>query len=433
MIAKVVPLLLSAVLLASGCGTTITTQGAGGTLSSSGEQSGSPPATPQSGALAALELDRVVLKFAPNQPLVSSSKTFCTRSWDIMPEHSGETAYEDLAESGRLGLLSEGIPVVGMDGALFSSGSGPNADFLLRGRIESIDMDWCQGMGYVVNVDGTQTMRWELFSLLEQRVVYVSTNTSQIDVSEYEDPARLAIKGINLSVEQSARSLARESGFRSVLAKTSSPGAAATTSSNAGTVVPVPGLALFSGDFQSNSQVVQDATVLLSSQGHGSGFFISRSGYILTNAHVVGSLQHIRVELASGATLVGQVIRRDEAHDVALVKVALDDATALPLRLSLPRVGVDVYAVGAPLDAALSGTVTKGIVSAIRTESDGLRYIQADVDIQPGNSGGPLTDAQGNVVGVAVLGIQSAGGGSIGLNFFIPIADALSALGVTVQ
>jgi S1-C subfamily serine protease len=72
-------------------------------------------------------------------------------------------------------------------------------------------------------------------------------------------------------------------------------------------------------------------------------------------------------------------------------------------------------------------------VSAIRIDPDGTRYIQADVDIQPGNSGGPLTDDKGNVLGLAVLGIQSGNGGSIGLNFFIPIEDALSALDVVVQ
>jgi S1-C subfamily serine protease len=382
--------------------------------------------------LATVELDEVVLSFRPGEPLVRGSgiESLCTRSWDIMPEHSGHGSYGDLAESGRLGLHSEGIPVTGIDRPLFGDGSGPQAGFVLRGRIESLDMSWCQHLRYVFNVDGTQSMRWELFSLLEQRVVYTSTNTSEIDLSDNEDPAVLAVRGINLAVEQSARVLAREPGFREALSKEPEP--TATTGNVAATLV-ISRLPQFTGTLEANSEAVQDATVLLASQGHGSGFFISRDGYILTNAHVVGGLDRIRVQLPGGGAVVGEVVRRNSVRDVALVKVPIDNTPALPLRLSLPAVGADVYAVGAPLEQYLTGTVTKGIVSSIRTDSDGTRYIQADVDIQAGNSGGPLTDSAGNAVGVAVLGIQTAGGGSIGLNFFIPIEDALAALDVVLQ
>lgn len=356
----------------------------------------------------------------------NGSRLFCTQSWDIMPEQGGSKPYSDLAESGRLGLQSEGIPVAGLDESLFANTTGPQAAFILRGRIDDLDASWCRNV-YSASVDGTETVRWELYSSLEGRVVYTSTNTTEFHYDEDNDPSALVIRGINAGVEQSARLLAQEPGFRAALSK------APTSNVSGNPALAIASLPLFKATFQQNSQAVQDATVLLTTVGHGSGFFISRDGYVLTNAHVVGGLDQVRVELPNKTVLVGDVVRRNALRDVALIKVPIDQAPALPLRRSLPAVGMEVYAVGAPLDQALTGTVTKGIVSAIRSDSDGTRYIQADVDIQPGNSGGPLTDAQGNVVGVAVLGIQSAGGGSIGLNFFIPIEDALSALNIAVQ
>jgi len=93
---------------------------------------------------------------------------------------------------------------------------------------------------------------------------------------------------------------------------------------------------------------------------------------------------------------------------------------------NLPISGTDVYAVGTPLSDDLIGTVSKGIVSGIRHE-EGRKLIQSDVNVRPGNSGGPLVTKEGLVVGVTVSGLQVKGA-SQGINFFIPIADALDAL-----
>ena len=95
------------------------------------------------------------------------------------------------------------------------------------------------------------------------------------------------------------------------------------------------------------------------------------------------------------------------------------------------RISDTVFAIGSPLDEALKSTVTRGVVSAFRhLKHRGMDYIQADVDIQSGNSGGPLVDANGNVVGITVLGI---GDRSIGLNFFIPISEALEFLKIDLD
>jgi S1-C subfamily serine protease len=85
--------------------------------------------------------------------------------------------------------------------------------------------------------------------------------------------------------------------------------------------------------------------------------------------------------------------------------------------------GSEVYAIGSPLKEELSGTVTKGIISGYR-EIVGLKWIQSDVPISPGNSGGPLVDSKGRIVGISTAGYQY-GGSQVGINLFIPIEEAL--------
>src|SRR5262249_23197816 len=120
----------------------------------------------------------------------------------------------------------------------------------------------------------------------------------------------------------------------------------------------------------------------------------------------------------------------DGRRDVALIKVE-ESVSGLPLRLDRPKIGSEVYAVGSPLDADLSATVTKGIISAYR-QRDGRDFIQNDVGILPGNSRDPLLDASGNLIGIAVSALEM-GDVPVGVNFFIPIGDALERLGIRVS
>lgn len=184
------------------------------------------------------------------------------------------------------------------------------------------------------------------------------------------------------------------------------------------------------------------AAVLVSAGvGHGSGFFISKEGHILTNQHVVGSAEKVRIETAGKkAELIGTVLRRNKVRDVALIK--LDDLpddldiVTLPLRKDWPKVGEDVYAIGTPLSRRkLQDTVTRGIISAHRKDfrifGTRVNLLQADVTIHGGNSGGPLLDANGNIVGITVASrIYGVNNPADGLNYFIPIGEALGKLDI---
>ncbi|SSW63243.1 Periplasmic pH-dependent serine endoprotease DegQ [Achromobacter agilis] len=159
-------------------------------------------------------------------------------------------------------------------------------------------------------------------------------------------------------------------------------------------------------------------------RGVGSGFFISDDGYILTNNHVVVDATDIYVTLTDGREFKAKVIGTDERTDVALIKIEAKDMT--PLVIGDPKKlkkGQWVLAIGSPF--GLDSTVTSGIVSAIgRDTGEYLPFIQTDVAVNPGNSGGPLINLDGEVVGINSQ-IISRSGGFMGISLAIPIDEAM--------
>jgi serine protease Do len=161
--------------------------------------------------------------------------------------------------------------------------------------------------------------------------------------------------------------------------------------------------------------------------GTGSGFIVSADGYILTNAHVVANAADVTVKLSDRRELKAKVIGADRRTDVALLKV---EATGLPtVKLGKPesvRPGEWVVAIGSPF--GLESSVTAGVVSATGRalpDSSYVPFIQTDVAVNPGNSGGPLFNMAGEVIGINSQ-IFSHTGGYQGVSFAIPIDVALN-------
>lgn len=167
-------------------------------------------------------------------------------------------------------------------------------------------------------------------------------------------------------------------------------------------------------------------SIIVPNYGSGSGAVIRRDGMILTNAHVVGSARTVQVGLADGRKVVGTVLGRDAGLDVAVVRIPITDAPVAPLGNSdLLQVGQLAIAVGNPL--GLERTVTTGVISAVNRPGrtlGGETFIQTDAAISPGNSGGPLVDSRGNVVGINSA--ELLGQGVQGLGFAIPINLAMN-------
>jgi serine protease Do len=159
-------------------------------------------------------------------------------------------------------------------------------------------------------------------------------------------------------------------------------------------------------------------------RGVGSGFVISADGFIMTNAHVIQGADEVFVTLTDKREFKARVVGSDQRTDVAVVKI---EASNLP-RVAIGdvnelKVGQWVVAIGSPF--GLENTVTAGIVSAKQRDTgEFLPFIQTDVAVNPGNSGGPLLNMRGEVVGINSM-IYSRTGGFMGISFAIPIDEAM--------
>ncbi|MBC3936401.1 Do family serine endopeptidase [Undibacterium rugosum] len=158
----------------------------------------------------------------------------------------------------------------------------------------------------------------------------------------------------------------------------------------------------------------------------GSGVIVSAEGYILTNNHVVESADEIEVALTDGRKARAKVVGTDPETDLAVIKIEMSNLPVITLGNSdQAQVGDVVLAIGNPF--GVGQTVTMGIVSALgRTnlaDSAFQNFIQTDAAVNPGNSGGALVDANGNLLGINTA-IYSQNGGSVGIGFAIPISIA---------
>lgn len=209
---------------------------------------------------------------------------------------------------------------------------------------------------------------------------------------------------------------------------------------NPNEVLKIPRLPLYETPLYEHSAEILAASVVIfadSEDGHGSGFFISKDGYILSNQHVVKDERYLKIRLVSGREVPAEVLRTDANRDVALLKVNETQCPALPLQLNEPSIGKSIYPLGAPLAQSYSSTLMKGVVSkySSRAGDNGEEYkiIQHDASTHPGNSGCAVLDEFGNVVSIHVAGHRINGISGLGLGQSIPIASALECLSLRLQ
>ena len=169
-----------------------------------------------------------------------------------------------------------------------------------------------------------------------------------------------------------------------------------------------------------------------SASASGSGFILTSDGYVVTNNHVVDGATSVTVKLYNGDEYDATIVGTDEMNDVALLKIDATGLQAVTVGDSDQiEVGEEVIAIGNPL-GELTFTMTAGVVSAldreINTDGKPINMLQTDVAINSGNSGGPLFDMDGNVIGITSAkysGETSSGASIEGISFAIPINDAL--------
>jgi S1-C subfamily serine protease len=184
------------------------------------------------------------------------------------------------------------------------------------------------------------------------------------------------------------------------------------------------------GVVQVTSNVVAEDPIFGEQRGQslGSGFVIDRRGHIVTNFHVVDGADEVYVNFSSDDRLKAEIVGADPSTDLALLKVDAEQRALTPLELGdseAVQVGDEVLAIGNPF--GLSRTATAGIVSALHREIQAPsgftidKVIQTDAQINQGNSGGPLFDAEGRVIGVNTQIATAGSEGNVGIGFAVPV------------
>lgn len=356
-------------------------------------------------------------KISPGEKIGhSKGGIFCFDGSDITAGDRFEAAVSNLAEAAfKVEAKAQGLNTTSTEVSAFDSAQPSDADFRIGGVISAMNDAECSypgGRKGVIEV----TVKWDIFSSRQQRVVFSKSVSSSEKIEGFEK-----ISGRDFMIKAFATNL------REVLtdpeAKAVMAGAKAALPAVTLEPMHLPAARTLAGGTQANAAVLRTAVAtILSDKGSGTGFYVS-PGYLLTNRHVVGGSKYVKVKLDDGKELVGEVVREDGPRDVALLKTEATSVPALGLRLTDATVGEDVYAIGTPLSQKLAGTFTRGVLSGVR-ESEGVRFFQSDVAVNPGNSGGPLLDAAGNAIGITTMKLN----GAAGLAFFVPVRDAVDRL-----
>ncbi|WP_297358554.1 S1C family serine protease [Thauera sp.] len=324
-------------------------------------------------------------------------------------------------------LEKSSFKTVGDTNALFQDPSTWKSEILVAGLVKELKANICYPMAGFGNFSSSKgeafiKVDWQIYSKLDRSIIHsVTTEGAAKNTDAVSGGDTVAVLN---AFAQASRNLLADSKFREIVSRGGQTVKETSYKSGDSIVVSTGSSKPLSNK---PDEWADGVVTVFAGSGHGSGFVIS-DNLILTNHHVVGESNSVVVKFSSGFQVVGKVIASNSGRDVAIVKVDATLPKHFRVSRAMPAVGADVYAVGSPLDENLHSTVTRGIISGVREENH-KTLIQSDVNIRPGNSGGPLIDNDGAVVGIAVsaLVVNSV---AQGINFFIPIDDALKSLGV---
>ena len=303
--------------------------------------------------------------------------------------------------------------------------TAPSGHLLVGATIEDMHAEVCD-----YSVTGryrgsmTMTVSWQVFDPTRREIIARSTVVSQYEQKK-SVPGALELLIID-GFRQNAAALLAKPEFRQAVQSPQEPAEKAPKPTDRTTLL----VALAKDAKTPIHEAVGSVVTVFNGDGHGSGFLISADGYLMTARHVVGDSKLVRIRWSDGFETEGEVLRSDKRRDVALIKSNPHSRAPLVLRGNRLNPGDTVFAIGAPLDEKYQGTVSRGVVSAYRID-EGLNVLQSDVSVTFGNSGGPLLDDRGAVVGIADA-VYRPNGRDIptGISFFVPIGDALDFLAI---
>jgi S1-C subfamily serine protease len=368
-----------------------------------------------------LPADRIIGTIETGKPCVGHAPLTWKAGLDSqVAEGLGQVLLEELSAAGY-STLGEREP-------LFEDLHERKGEYVIAGIIREIQANVCYDnpKKHIGIAEASLAVAWQVFSRRTKTVELKLTTEGSTQTGNLPDSSPEAVTRAFVSA---ARNLLADSRFHDLVSES------AVKSRKRNEPITIAYETRASRTSPSVESIVSDSRMgvvtVFAGDVMGSGFVISPDGYLLTDEHVVGSVRYVRVQFVTGRQVNGEVVRTDRRRDVALVKLESDIYPYLPLgESSRVQPGTDVFAIGTPLAQNLGQTVSKGVVSGYG-EEDGLRVLRSDVPVHRGNSGGPLLDRSGIVVGMSVSGFMLLPDGvGVGLNAFIPIEEALSTLAI---
>ena len=315
-----------------------------------------------------------------------------------------------------------------------------NVGYTLKSTITRQSINSCTPFNWDLNKFQGEffiSIRWQIvrdddgFELLNY-----TTEAFEEILEPVDDGARILLESV---IKENVRKLVANEDFRLLItldATEKAPPQTQVTSTNNIVDEKYNSLRIYqkNSDILSNEKSTwkEGVFTIMTDDASGSSFAISEK-FVLTNYHVVGNNKAVTVKMSqedgSFKAWNGRVIRKNVERDIALIEIDGSLKKYFSLSKSKPKQGDDIYVLGSPFGDAFESTLTKGIISNLNRKSQGLSYIQSDANIYTGNSGGPMIDTNGHVLGISVFAHKEAEG----LNLFIPIDSALEYLNLEIK
>lgn len=339
--------------------------------------------------------------------------------WEESGINNATVEFNNIAER----ELSNGGYQVVKQSKLFAEEESLNPKLLIGGNLKNLNYTSNYNNGFVAVNSCSLEIEWQVFNRVKNKVVfnYFTKGT----FTKVDGNADFVIKE---SFREALINLMLSDTFSTVIL-----GQEATKkldeSFNQNTIYISKQTTTFKtrADMLSNS--IKSCVTVKSDGGHGSGFIISADGYIITNHHVIDGSKEVSILFENGFNIPAEIVYSNADFDLALLKLKGKGFTPIPIGNSQKApLGIDVFAIGTPKMEEFGQTITKGILSAKRT-FEGRSFIQTDASVHPGNSGGPLLNEKGEVIGINTYKFK----GSEGLNLSIPIDVAIEKLGIIIK